>query len=60
MQGCIHEGFIDENGLVSLSNNDDPWYVQTFETEKELDDFINELIEIKQKAFNKKEEKQCT
>lgn len=47
-----HEIWI-ENGKVIMANGDDPYYKQVFETPKEIDKFIAELLKAKKECWNK-------
>ena len=45
-----HEAYI-EDGKVFLSNNDDPYYEQCFESREQMQDFIDYLTRIADKAW---------
>lgn len=52
---CRHGVWIEDDGSVGLSNDEDSHYCQVFETVEELDEFIRDLVEISLKAFGRKE-----
>lgn len=49
-ENCLHVVWA-ENGRVGLSNDSDGFYVQIFETRNEIDAFISELIEYRDKTL---------
>ena len=53
MKGTIHEVYIDsKRGKgVGLCNQQDPYYDCLFETEVEIDSFIEELCRARDKVF---------
>ena len=53
MKGIAHEANAVVNGTVELSNIEDGHYACYFETWEEIDEFIRQMQEARDKAFGK-------
>ena len=47
---CQHEVWTEDE-TVYLANDNDGYYLQSFETAKEIDEFINKLTEARDSVF---------